>query len=136
MADVPDELPPVSRLGRSVGSDEPAVLEFFGVDRPVRVTFRTEELQALCPAVPGIQPDVYRAEIAYTAVTHAIESKSLKLWLVTFRDRRIFAEHLAVEIHDAVAAHAPAVADVRVRLSQNVRGGIATEVEHPVPDAG
>jgi 7-cyano-7-deazaguanine reductase len=126
----------VSRLGRPVGSDEAAVLEFFQVDRPVRVTFRTDELQALCPAVPGIQPDVYRAEIAYTAVTHAIESKSLKLWLVTFRDRRIFAEHLAVEIHDAVAAHTPAVADVRIRLSQNVRGGITTEVEHPVPGDG
>lgn len=128
-----DGLPPVTALGHPVDPDAVPGLEFFPVDRPVRVTFRTSELQALCPAVPGIQPDVYDAEIAYTAVTHAIESKSLKLWLVTFRDRRIFAEHLAVELHDAVADHAPAVADVRIRLTQNVRGGIVTEVEHPVP---
>ena len=67
------------------------LLEFFEVDSPVRVTFRTDELEALCPAVEGVQPDIYNAEISYTAQTHAVESKSLKLWLVTFRDRRIFA---------------------------------------------
>lgn len=121
-------------LGRRVGGDEYGRLEFFAVAAPVRVTFRTEDLEALCPAVEGVQPDIYAAEIAYTAVTHAVESKSLKLWLVTFRDRRIFAEHLAVELHDAIAAHAPAVADVRVRLTQNARGGIVTTVQHPPPD--
>ena len=126
--------PPVTRLGRTVGPDEEPVLEFFPVDRPVRVTFRTEELQALCPAVEAVQPDLYRAEISYTALTHAIESKSLKLWLVTFRDRRIFAEHLALEIHDTIAAYEPAVGGVRVRLVQNVRGGITTEVVHPVEE--
>jgi NADPH-dependent 7-cyano-7-deazaguanine reductase QueF len=133
-ADRVEEPPPVTGLGRPVDPDAEPRLEFFPVERPVRVVFRTAELQSLCPAVPGIQPDVYDAEIAYTALTHAIESRSLKLWLVTFRDRRIFAEHLAIELHDAVAGHAPAVADVRVRLTQNVRGGIVTVVEHPVPD--
>ena len=91
----------------------------------------TDELQALCPAVDGIQPDIYRAEISYTAVTHAIESKSLKLWLVTYRDRRIFAEHLAVEMHDHLAQLGSMVADIRVTLLQNVRGGILTEVSYP-----
>jgi len=128
------DIPPVTMLGRSVGEDEYGRLEFFAVDRPVRVTFLTDELQALCPAVEGVQPDLYEAEISYTAVTHAVESKSLKLWLTTFRDRRIFAEHLAVELHDGLAAHAPGVADVHVVLTQNARGGIVTVVEHPVPD--
>lgn len=123
----------VSMLGRRVRTEEYGRLEFFGVDRPVRVTFRTDELEALCPAVEGIQPDIYTAEISYTAVSHALESKSLKLWLVTFRDRRIFAEHLAVELHDGLAAHGPAVTDVSVRLTQNPRGGITTVVEHPPP---
>jgi 7-cyano-7-deazaguanine reductase len=118
-------------LGRAVEPREYGRLEFFEVTRPVRVTFRTEELEALCPAVEGVQPDIYSAEIAYTALTHAIESKSLRLWLVTFRDRRIFAEHLAVEIHDHLAVHEPAVGDVSVRLVQNPRGGITTVVEHP-----
>ncbi|MFZ4433489.1 MAG: 7-cyano-7-deazaguanine reductase [Microthrixaceae bacterium] len=126
------ELPELTLLGRTVGPGESTTLEFFPVDAPVRVTFRTQELQALCPAVAGIQPDLYSAEISYTAQTHAVESKSLKLWLVGFRDRRIFAEHLVVELHDHLAAYAPALSDVRVRLEQQVRGGIVTVVEHPV----
>jgi 7-cyano-7-deazaguanine reductase len=125
------ELPPLTLLGRTVDAGEATGLEFFEVDRPVRVTFTTGELQALCPAVAQIQPDLYDAELSYTAVTHAVESKSLKLWLVGFRDRRIFAEHLAVELHDALAAYEPAVRNVRVRLVQHARGGITTVVEHP-----
>jgi 7-cyano-7-deazaguanine reductase len=122
----------ISMLGRSVEPHEYGRLEFFPVSRPVRVTFRTGELEALCPAVQGVQPDRYDAEISYTAVTHAVESKSLKLWLVGFRDRRVFAEELAVELYDGVAAFEPAVSDVAVRLTQGVRGGIVTTVEYPV----
>ena len=120
-------------LGRSVAPGEYGRLEFFEVPAPVRVTFATEELEALCPAVEGIQPDIYRAEISYTASTHAIESKSLKLWLVTFRDRRIFAEHLVLEIYDTLATQSDLLTDVSVRLIQNSRGGIVTTVEHPPP---
>ena len=122
----------ISMLGRSVGRHEYGRLELFAVSKPVRVTFRTGELEALCPAVPGVQPDRYDAVISYTAVTHALESKSVKLWLVSFRDRRVFAEELVVELHDRVAAFEPAVSDVAVQVSQGVRGGITTTVEYPV----
>ncbi len=115
-------------LGRSVDESEYGRLDTFPVDRPVHVVFHTEELQALCPAVEGIQPDIYSATLSYTAVTHAIESKSLKLWLTIYRDRRIFAEHLVGELADHLASLGDAVADIEVTLSQNVRGGIATEV--------
>ncbi len=115
-------------LGRQVDQDEYGRLDTFRVDRPVEVIFHTEELQALCPAVDGIQPDIYSATISYTAVTAAIESKSLKLWLTTYRDKRIFAEHLVGELADHIAALGDAVSDITVTLSQNVRGGIATEV--------
>jgi NADPH-dependent 7-cyano-7-deazaguanine reductase QueF len=115
-------------LGRQVSFVEYGRLDTFPVDRPVRVTFTTDELQALCPAVDGIQPDIYRAIISYTAVTEAIESKSLKLMLTTYRDQRIFAEHLVGELADRIAAIGDGVADVEVTVSQNVRGGIATEV--------
>lgn len=115
-------------LGRSVGQDEYGRLDTFPVDRSVRVVFHTDELQALCPAVEGIQPDIYSATLSYTAVTEAIESKSLKLWLTTYRDKRIFAEHLVGELADHIAAIGDGVADVEVTLAQNVRGGIATEV--------
>jgi len=118
-------------LGRPVSQDEYGRLDTFEVESPVRVEFTTDELQALCPAVDGIQPDVYRATIGYVARTHAIESKSLKLWLVTYRDRRIFAEHLVKELHDHIAALGDKVSDISVSLSQNVRGGIATTVTYP-----
>lgn len=118
-------------LGRQVDESEYGRLDRFPVEAPTRVEFHTDELQALCPAVDGVQPDVYSAMIAYTAVTHAIESKSLKLWLVTFRDREIFAEHLAKEMHDHIASLGDEVTDVVVTLAQNVRGGIATRVIYP-----
>jgi 7-cyano-7-deazaguanine reductase len=130
-----DALPEGAMLGRPVPTSEYGRLDVFPVPAPVRVRFVTDELQSLCPAVEGIQPDIYRAELAYTAVTHAIESKSLKLWLVTYRDRRIFAEHLAIELHDGIAALGDKVADIRVMLRQNVRGGIETEVVYPAPSA-
>ena len=98
----------------------------------MRVTSHTAEWDALWPPGPGLQPDRYDAEISYTAVTHALESKSVKLWLVTFRDRRVFAEQLAVELHDGIAAFAPAVADIAIRLTQSIRGGIMTTVRYPV----
>lgn len=120
-------------LGRPVDESEYGRLDRFEVEAPVRVEFQTDELQALCPAVEGIQPDIYSATIGYTAVTHAIESKSLKLWLVTYRDRRIFAEHLAKELHDHIASLGDEVTDISITLLQNVRGGIATRVTYP-PD--
>jgi NADPH-dependent 7-cyano-7-deazaguanine reductase QueF len=118
-------------LGRLVEPAEYGRLDVFPVDKPVRVTFVTDELQALCPAVEGLQPDIYRAEFRYTAVTHAIESKSFKLCLVTYRERRVFAEHLVIELHDVIAALAPRVRDIEITLRQNVRGGITTEVSYP-----
>ncbi len=128
-----DDGPQPAMLGRDVLGHEYGRLEFFEVPSPVRVSFVTEELETLCPVVDSVQPDIYRAEITYTAHTHAVESKSLKLWLITFRDRRVFAEHLAVEIYDMLSIRSPLVKDVSVRLTQNIRGGIVTTVEFPVP---
>jgi 7-cyano-7-deazaguanine reductase len=115
-------------LGRVVGEDEYGQIETFEVAYPTTIHFISKELEALCPAVAGVQPDIYEMTIQYRAITHAIESKSLKLFLHTFRDRRIFAEHLAQEIYD----HLDKVEGVQiysVRLEQNVRGGIVTVVE-------
>ncbi|MEL7210924.1 MAG: 7-cyano-7-deazaguanine reductase [Actinomycetota bacterium] len=115
-------------LGRHVEPSEYGRLDTFPVDRPVAVTFTSNELQALCPAVDGIQPDIYEVVIRYSAVTEAIESKSLKLLLTTYRDQRIFAEHLVGELADRIQAAGSGIADVEVTLTQNVRGGIATTV--------
>lgn len=119
-------------LGREVDESEFGRLDTFAVPEPVLCTFETSELQALCPAVPVIQPDVYDMTLRYTAVSAAIESKSLKLWLVTFRDQRIFAEYLVSTIGRTVSA-LEGVADVSVRLTQNIRGGLRETVSWPAP---
>ena len=114
-------------LGRAVAADEYGRIETFDVPSAVDVEFVTDELQALCPAVEGVQPDIYRATIRFTATTRSIESKSLKLYLTTFRERRIFAEHLAVEIADTIGERLGTDA-VTVELVQNVRGGLVETV--------
>ncbi len=115
-------------LGRHVAPHEYGRLDVFAVDRPTVVTLVSNELQALCPAVDGIQPDIYEVTISYLARTAAIESKSLKLLLTTYRDRRIFAEHLAADLADRIDGASDGIDDVEVTLIQNMRGGIITTV--------
>ena len=61
-----------------------------------KVRFSTDEVTSLCP-VTG-QPDISSVEIEYEPDRLCIESKSLKLYLWSFRDRPVFAEALAAEI--------------------------------------
>ena len=87
------------------------------------VTFESEELTSMCP-VTG-QPDFSRVEIGYRPAGRCLESKSLKLYLWSFRDQGIFCEGLASQIaHDVAEATGSPHVDVIVR--QNVRGGIVT----------
>lgn len=88
------------------------------------VVFESTELSAICPVTNG--PDIYDMTIRYTPSLLCIETKSLKLYLETFRNRGIFAEHLAPELanHLAAAVKVP----VHVTLRQHTRGGIVTTV--------
>jgi NADPH-dependent 7-cyano-7-deazaguanine reductase QueF len=117
-------------LGREIEENEYGRLDTFEIDGPMRINFYTKELQALCPSVEGIQPDIYETTLSYRAVTHAIESKSLKLWLVQYRNQRIFGEHLAIELHRNLSS-LNGIDDVQVRLVQNIRGGIITDILYP-----
>ena len=58
-------------------------------DTDAMVEFTTNELTALCP-ITG-QPDFYELTLNYRPGGSLIESKSLKLYLWSFRDRGIFA---------------------------------------------
>lgn len=89
-----------------------------------RVRFLTDEVGSLCP-VTG-QPDISSVEIEYHPGQRCIESKSLKLYLWGFRDKKVFCEQLAVDIADEVQ-RAAAPKRVRVVVTQHVRGGIVTE---------
>jgi 7-cyano-7-deazaguanine reductase len=90
-----------------------------------RVRFTADEVTSLCP-VTG-QPDLSTVVIDYTPADHCVESKSLKLYLWSFRDRAVFAEAFAVEIADEIMASAQP-AHVAVTLTQRPRGGITIEV--------
>jgi 7-cyano-7-deazaguanine reductase len=88
------------------------------------VRFATDEVASLCPVTS--QPDISTVEIEYVPEKLCVESKSLKLYLWSFRDRKVFAEALAAEIageiHQATQAH-----QVRVKVRQHARGGIVIE---------
>ncbi len=119
-------------LGHS-GSKAYAGLETFENPGVTRVEMTSDELVAICP-VTG-QPDFYVATIEYEPDRHCLESKSLKLYLMQFRNKGAFCESLAVEIRDDIAAALEVGAhEVRVTLMQKARGGItitATAATHP-----
>lgn len=116
-------------LGRpDVGPSEQ--IDTFPVEDALdEVLFETSELSAICPVTGG--PDLYDAVIRYVPAARCIETKSLKLYLQTFRNEGIFAEHLAPRIAARLAA---AVATtVTVELRQHTRGGIVTVVRASAP---
>ena len=107
----------------SPGSSAYAGLETFPNPGVSRVEMTSDELTAVCP-ITG-QPDLYTATIEYDPAGLCLESKSLKLYLMQFRDEGHFCEALAVRIRDEVAEALELDQDrVRVRLTQKPRGGI------------
>ena len=88
------------------------------------VAMSSNELTCVCPI--NDQPDYYQARIEYTPDKLCVESKSLKLYLMHFRDMNLFCEDLAVIIRDKVVETVhPKYC--KVSLTQNVRGGIIIE---------
>jgi 7-cyano-7-deazaguanine reductase len=100
-------------------------LESFEITDPTQeITLRCNEFTCRCP-ITG-QPDWARIVIWYRPRSRAVESKSLKLYLETFREEGIFHEHLATVIRDDVVAALDPLA-VKVTVDFNQRGGIALE---------
>jgi 7-cyano-7-deazaguanine reductase len=107
----------------SPGSEAYAGLETFPNPGVARVEMRSDELTAVCP-ITG-QPDLYTATIDYDPRELCLESKSLKLYLMQFRDQGHFCEALTVRIRDDVARALELPSErVRVTLVQKPRGGI------------
>jgi 7-cyano-7-deazaguanine reductase len=105
------------------GSEAYVGLETFPNPGVARVEMQSDELTAVCP-VTG-QPDLYVVTIEYEPKALCLESKSLKLYLSSFRNEGAFCEALAVKIRDDVAAALELEAeDVGVTLEQKARGGI------------
>jgi 7-cyano-7-deazaguanine reductase len=105
------------------GSEHYAGLETFPNPGVSRVEMHSDELTAVCP-ITG-QPDLYVVTISYSPDGLCLESKSLKLYLTSFRDQGHFCEALAVKIRDDVAQALDLERGaVTVTLEQKARGGI------------
>jgi 7-cyano-7-deazaguanine reductase len=105
-----------------------STLETFPNPRPERdyeIAIHCPEFTSLCPKT-GL-PDFGEIHITYIPDAHCIELKSLKYYLVDFRNRGIFYEHVTNQIlDDLVAVLAPRHLTVIGDFS--ARGGIKTSV--------
>ncbi len=113
-------------LGRTVQHPVEHVETFPAPDHVTIVRFTTDELASMCPVTK--QPDIAHLVIEYRPDKQCIESKSLKLYLWSFRDRAVFAEALAAEIAAEVMTTAQPHR-VKVTLTQRPRGGIEVQAE-------
>lgn len=107
----------------SPGFEAYAGLETFANPGVADVELVSDELTAVCP-ITG-QPDLYKVTIGYQPDALCLESKSLKLYLASFRNEGVFCEALAVRLRDDVAAALELPPGrVRIALEQKARGGI------------
>jgi len=109
-------------------SPEKASLEVFEnvySDRDYEIVFDCPEYTSLCP-VTG-QPDFGEIRIKYVPDRLCIESKSLKLYLFSFRNYNTFHEEAVNTVLDAVVgACSPRMAEVTGVFKP--RGGIALNI--------
>lgn len=130
------DLDSLTLLGQ--GTTEPSrKLETFPNHHPERdytVTLTTHEFTSICPMTG--QPDFATLTIRYIPDQRVVESKSLKLYLWSFRNEGAFMEHVTnVILDDLVGALDPRWCEVVAEFA--VRGGIGITVraEHRKPEA-
>lgn len=140
MATIPELKDRYESLDRHVSARaeeaiDPQCLLAFQYEYPEQeseVAIDTDEFTALCPWT-GL-PDYGTLHIAYVPAHSCIELKSLKYYLLSFRDVGIVQEHAANRIlKDLVALCQPR--RMKVTLDYKVRGGIhtAVSVEYQAP---
>lgn len=93
--------------------------------RDVVITIAQPEFTSVCP-MTGL-PDFGTVTIRYTPNRHIVELKSLKYYLLQFRNVGMFYEHIANRIlEDLLQAVQPKMMEVTGRFTS--RGGLTTEV--------
>ena len=126
-------LPPPNQQGLDIRSTPREEMQLVALDtfpyeyagREIRINFEIPEFTAICPFSDF--PDFATIKLKYVPNERCIELKSLKLYINSFREVKIFHEHLMnVILEDFVAACDP----LRVELEGdfNVRGNIKTIV--------
>jgi 7-cyano-7-deazaguanine reductase len=120
----------LTKLGNPSAKPDRAIEAFPIADTTQVITLDCGEFTCRCP-ITG-QPDWATISIEYRPGKLAVETKSLKLYLETFREEGIFHEHLATVMRDdLVAALDPVALTVTVRFHS--RGGIAVTASSSYP---
>ena len=118
--------------GDPIGSPETVTVEMLEIidyqyrsRRDIEIRIDHPEHTSVCP-MTGL-PDFGTITIAYTPDRHIVELKSLKYYLLQYRNVGIFYEHLVNQILDDLAgALSPRKMAVTGRFT--ARGGISTTV--------
>lgn len=128
MATQPEDLKGLSQIGQ-IKNKPSKELEIFPNRHPGRgyvVTLQTNEFSCLCPATG--QPDFATITIRYVPDETIVESKSLKMYLWSYRNEGAFHEHVTNTIlDDLVKALNPTWCEVVGDFG--VRGGISISVK-------
>lgn len=109
-------------LGKHVEGPNKNLETFPAPQGVTSIVFTTDEFTSYCPVTR--QPDFSKVTIEYIPDQLCLESKSLKLYLWSFREETAFCESLAAQIaQDVKKACQPKYC--KVTVEQNARGGIA-----------
>jgi 7-cyano-7-deazaguanine reductase len=126
-------LPPVNRQGLNISSTPREEMKLYPLDtfayefvgREVRINFEMTEFTAICPFSDF--PDFATIRLEYVPNERCVELKSLKLYINSFREVKIFHEHVInVILEDFVRACDPL--RVEIEGDFHVRGNIKTTV--------
>src|SRR5258707_14367250 len=126
-------LPPVNQQGLDIRSTPRLEMNLYPLDtlpyeyvgREVRINFEITEFTAICPFSDF--PDFATIKLEYVPNERCVELKSLKLYINSFREIKIFHEHVInVILEDFVAACGPL--RVEIEGDFNIRGNIKTVV--------
>jgi len=126
-------VPPANRQGLDIRSTPREEMNLYPLDtfpyeypgREVRVRFEMPEFTCVCPFSDF--PDFATFRIEYVPNERCVELKSLKLYVNSFREVKVFHEHVVnVIMEDFVRACDPL--EVRIEGDFNVRGNIKTTV--------
>jgi 7-cyano-7-deazaguanine reductase len=118
----------------AIASEALLAFDYEYPDQAQEIVISTDEFTAVCPWT-GL-PDQGRLTVSYVPGRTCVELKSLKYYLLSYRDVGIVQEHAAARIlRDLVGLLQPR--RMKVTLDYNVRGGLqtVTTVEHSSPVA-
>jgi 7-cyano-7-deazaguanine reductase len=133
MIDAEKELQPINQQGLDVRSTPREEMDLFPLDtfayefpgREIKIDFEITEFTAICPFSDF--PDFATIRLEYVPHQRCVELKSLKLYINSFRQVKIFHEHVInVILEDFVRACDPL--SVEIEGDFHVRGNIKTVV--------